>query len=326
MISTPDHWHVPMAIAAAKAGKDICCEKPLTLSIAEGRALCEAVKKFGRVTRTDSEFRSIRAMQQACELVRNGRLGKLQTIHVGVPIDLPPIPPQPEMPVPEELDYTLWLGPAPLAPYTEKRVHPRKDLKGRPGWMRVRDYCDGMICNWGAHLNDIAQWGNNTDRTGPVEVEGTGEFTEGLWNTLVKFEVRYRYANGVDVFYKSEKPYIRFVGSSGAVEVQYAGNNSQLTATPKSLLQEPIGPNEIHLDAPDEKTDFINAVKSRGETLEPFEVGHRTNSMNQIGLIAVIRGRKLQWDPDNERFIKDDGANDLLKRSLRSPWDELMKY
>lgn len=167
MISAPDHWHVPMAVAAARAGKDICCEKPLTLNIAEGRALSDTVKRYNRVFRTDSEFRSHSCFQRACELVLNGRIGRVHTIRTGVPAGDEACGPQQEMPVPEELDYELWQGPAPSAPYTEKRVQPRHSY-GRPGWMRVLDYCEGMVTNWGAHLNDIAQWGNGTERTGPV--------------------------------------------------------------------------------------------------------------------------------------------------------------
>ncbi|UCC99752.1 MAG: Gfo/Idh/MocA family oxidoreductase, partial [Phycisphaerales bacterium] len=161
MISTPDHWHVPMAIAAARAGKDISCEKPLTLSIAGGRALSDTVRRYNRVFRTDSEFRSHACFQKACELVLNGRIGKVHTIRTGVPAGDVGGPPEPEMPVPVELDYDMWLGPAPYAPYTLDRVHPRGSYN-RPGWMRVPDYCEGMVTNWGAHLNDIAQWGNAT--------------------------------------------------------------------------------------------------------------------------------------------------------------------
>lgn len=318
MISTPDHWHVVMGIMAAQAGKDVCIEKPLILSIVHGRALCEAVKKHKRVSRTDSEFRSHRVFQRACEIVRNGKIGKLQTIYSGVPIDTPPVPPQPDMPVPPELDYDLWLGPAPQAPYTEKRVHTPHDINSRPNWMRIRDYCDGMISNWGAHLNDIVQWGNNTDRTGPVEVESKGEFSEGLWNTVVKFECQYRYANGVRLFYKADHPYVRFEGTEGWVHAEY--NGQKLTAQPESLLQYEPGPNEISLKTTDEKTDFINAVKTRGETLEPVEVGHRTISLCQMGMISILRGKKLSWDPDKERFANDEGANDFLTRPVRAPW------
>ena len=317
MISTPDHWHVPMAIAAVRAGKDISVEKPLTLSIAEGRALCDEVRRYARVSRTDSEFRSIGTMRRACELALNGRLGKLHTIRTGVPRGDRGCPPQPTMPVPPELDYDLWLGPAPDAPYTLRRVQPRHSY-GRPGWMRVRDYCDGMICNWGTHLNDIAQWGHGTDRTGPVEVEGTGEFpTDGLWNVLLDFKVRYRFANGVEMFYECSRPFVCFEGERGWVQANYGG---ALQAHPASLLDEVIRPAEIRLPRRSDKGDFIHCIKTREETMEPVEVGHRTNSLCQLGLIAIERGKKLTWDPEAERFANDDTANRMLTRPLRAPW------
>jgi len=317
MISTPDHWHVPQAIAAVRAGKDISVEKPLTLSIAEGRALSNEVRRYARVSRTDSEFRSIGYMRQACELVLNGRIGKLEAIRTGVPRGDVGCKPQPVMPVPKELSYGLWLGPAPEAPYTHHRVHTPKSY-ARPGWMRVRDYCDGMICNWGTHLNDIAQWGHGTDKTGPVEIEATGEFpTDGLWNVLLRFEVRYKFADGVDMVYECSRPYTRFEGTEGWVQANYGKG---LTAEPASLLKERIGEDEIHLPRRSDKGDFIHCIKTREETMESIEVGHRTNSLCQLGLIAIERGKKLRWDPDREVFLNDDTANRMLTRPLRAPW------
>ncbi|MFH1740084.1 MAG: Gfo/Idh/MocA family oxidoreductase [bacterium] len=318
MISTPDHWHVPIAVAAARAGKDICCEKPLTLSIAEGRILSDTVKECGRVFRTDSEFRSLEVFHRQCELVVNGRIGEVRTIRTGVPKGDVSCPPQPEMPVPEELDYDMWLGPAPLAPYTLKRVHPRQDYS-RPGWMRVRDYCEGMITNWGAHLNDIAQWGNGTERTGPVAVEGRGEYpSEGLWNVLLSLDVEYTYANGVRLIYKIDRPYVRFEGSEGWIEADYS--ERKLTAHPESILKSEIKSDEIHFPLKDEKRDFIDAVKTRGQTLEDAEVGHRTTSLCQLGHIAIQVGQKLRWDPETEKFADHDEANRLLSRPMRAPW------
>jgi predicted dehydrogenase len=318
MISTPDHWHVPMALAAARAGKDVSCEKPLTLCIAEGRALSDTVRRYHRVFRTDSEFRSHACFQRACELVRNGRIGELHTIRTGVPAGDVAGPPQPTRPVPEELDYEMWLGPAPAAPYTENRVHPRRGYE-RPGWMRVRDYCEGMVTNWGAHLNDIAQWGNGTERTGPIEVEGTGQYPgDGLWEVLLDFEIQYRYANGVRLLYNVSRPYIRFEGSEGWIEADY--DTRSLKAQPESLLDSSPGASDIRLPLKDEKRDFIDAVKTRGPTLADAEVGHRTTSLCQLGHIAIQVGRKLTWDPEQERFTNDDTANRLLGRPLRSPW------
>jgi predicted dehydrogenase len=318
MISSPDHWHVPMSIAAAKAGKDICCEKPLTLSIAGGRALSDTVNRYNRVFRTDSEFRSHACFQKTCELVLNGRIGKVHTIRTGVPAGDIGGPPEPEMPVPDELDYDLWLGPAPYIPYTLNGVHPRQSYK-RPGWMRVPEFCEGMVTNWGAHLNDIAQWGNGTDRTGPVEVKGSGKYPrDGLWNVLLNFELEYKYASGVKLFYNISQPYVRFEGSEGWIQANY--NDRSIKAEPASILKSPIGPDEIHLPLKSEKRDFIDAVKTRGQTLADAEVGHRTNSLCQIGHIAIQLGRKLRWDPDAEKFINDDAANRLLSRPMRSPW------
>jgi hypothetical protein len=185
--------------------------------------------------------------------------------------------------------------------------------------MRVPDYCEGMIANWGAHLNDIAQWGNDTDRTGPVEVEGSGEYPrDGLWNVLLSFELEYRYADGVKLFYNIDKPYVRFEGTEGWIQADY--NDRSLKAEPASILKSPVGPNEIHLPLKSEKRDFIDAIKTRGQTLADAEVGHRTNSLCQIGHIAIHLGRKLQWDPDAEKFINDDAANRLLGWPMRSPW------
>ena len=319
MISTPDHWHVVQALDAVRAGKDVCCEKPLTLSIAEGRLLADTVKQQGRVFRTDSEFRSQWYFHRACELVRNGRIGKLVRIRTGVPRGDIGCQPQPIMPVPEELNYDLWLGPAPVAPYTLNRVHPRHGY-GRPGWMRVRDYCDGMICNWGTHLNDIAQWGHGTDRTGPVEVEGTGQWpTEGgLWNVLIGFDVRYRFADGVEMEYSISHPHVRFEGTEGFIQADYGKGLAD--AHPRSLLKETIGSHELHLPLMPEKTDFVQAIQTRGQTLADAEIGHRTNSLCHLGHIAILTGRKLRWDPQAERFANDDEANRMLTRPLRSPW------
>jgi hypothetical protein len=319
MISSPDHWHVPMGLEAVKAGKDIALEKPITRNIAEGRLLSDTVTRYKRVFRTDSEFRSLPTFHRAVELVRNGRIGKLHTMHVEVPKDELLCPPQPDMPVPPELDYESWQGPAIRAPYTEKRVHqPHAHL--RPYWMRHLYYCDGMITNWGAHLVDIAQWGNNTDRTGPVEVEGHGEYPppENFWNNLVTFEYSCRYANGVRLTCKTGIPSVRFEGSEGWVYVEYGGK-FKLQAEPASILDSQIGPEGIHFPLMTEKQDFIINVKSRGQTLEDAEVGHRTTSICHLGHIAIQVGGTLKWDPDKERFTNSDAANALIGKTITQP-------
>jgi predicted dehydrogenase len=318
MISTPDHWHAPMSLDAVKAGKDVCCEKPITRTIAEGRMLSDAATKHRRVFRVDSEFRSKKIFHRACELVRNGRIGKLCTIHVGVPAgDDVTCPPCPDMPVPDELDYESWQGPAPRAPYTVNRVHPPKGY-GRPGWMRHLYYCDGMITNWGTHLCDIAQWGNDTENTGPVEVEGHGVYpsADSFWNVLKTFEVNYRFANGVRMIYKTEAAYVRFEGTEGWIRAEFGRGG--ITAEPESVLQSKIGPDEIHFPFKSEKQDFVDAVKTRGQTLEDAEVGHRTTSLCHLGHIAVQVGEKLHWDPAKEHFINNDAANALIDKPIHT--------
>ncbi len=320
MISTPDHWHVYQAVTSARAGKDVCCEKPLSLSVSDGRRLADAIAEQNRVFRTDSEFRSIAEFHRACELVIHGKIGELRAMRMAVPSWNEVLPQQPEMPVPEELDYDLWLGPAPMKPYTEKRVHPRKSY-GRPGWYANRDYCDGVLVNWGHHLADVVQWANGTERSGPVEVEGKGELppADGLWNVLLDFQVEYRYANGVTLSYTTGHPYVRFEGSEGWINVQYGPD--ELTAEPASILTAELGPDAVRVPLKNEKRDFIDCVKTRSQTLEDAEVGHRATSLCQIGYIAVQVGEKLRWDPDAERFVDHDEADKLLRGApAREPW------
>ena len=325
-VSTPDHWHVPMAIAAARAGKDVSLEKPITRYVNEGRILANLIAQKKRVFRVDSEFRSLAPFHRAAELVRNGRLGKLHTIRTGSPRETFPDEPETVTAPPPELDYDLWLGPAPEVPYIQKRVHTPHDQKSRPGWMRNRDYCDGMITNWGTHLNDIAQWGNNTERTGPVEVKATGRFHPGpVWNVLESFDAWYRFANGVELFYQMADPHVRFEGEKGWLQVNYIADKlhpDRLQASDPAILKENIGPEEIHFPLKSEKQDFIDAVKTRGQTLEDAEVGQRTTSLCHLAHIAIqLGGVSLRWDPEHETFPNQDAANKLLNRTpLRAPW------
>ncbi|WCJ59594.1 Gfo/Idh/MocA family oxidoreductase [Fontisphaera persica] len=322
MISTPDHWHAYMAVAAARAGKDIALEKPISLSVAEGRAIVNAVRQHQRVFRTDTEVRSELKFLQLVQVVRNGLLGKVQRVLAGVPKDLAPLAQRPPaMPVPPDLDYDLWQGPAPARPYTEQRVHPVRDASKRPGWMMIRDYSQGMIANWGAHILDIVQWALNTERTGPVEVEGTGVFPQdNLWDVLQDFQVRYRYASGVEVFYSNAgRPFVRVEGAEGWIEHTWFKAEGFIASNEAWLSWKP-GPNDISFPLLTEKQDFVNCVKSRRETMIPAEVGHRTTTLCQIGHIAIEVGGKLQWDPEAERFRNSEAANRLLTRPSRAPW------
>lgn len=319
MISTPDHWHVPMAMAAFKAGKDVSLEKPIQRTIAEGRQLSNLAAKLKRVFRVDSEMRSQRNLHRLAELARNGRVGKITRVTVGVPDGDPACPPQPTMPVPPELDYERWQGPAPRAPYTEKRVHKPKAYE-RPGWMCLLNYCDGIITNWGAHFNDVAMWATDLERTGPVEIEATGEYPppESFWNCLMHFEVKYRFANGIEWTYVGDHPYVKIEGTEGWILGEY-GSGKELKAEPPSILTSQIKPDEIRFRFKSDKQDFIDCVKTRQETLEPAEVGHRVTSLCLLGHIAIQVGGNLRWDSEKERFIDNDAANSFLDKPIHSP-------
>ncbi|MCL4690915.1 MAG: Gfo/Idh/MocA family oxidoreductase [Candidatus Hydrogenedentes bacterium] len=313
-ICTPDFWHAVIAVAAAEAGRDMYCEKPLANSVGEGRAVVDAVKRYGRVFQTGSHERSRSNARYACELVRNGRIGKLHTMHVNLPIDNHgPLENQPPMPIPEGFDYNMWLGPRPWATYTEKRCH---------FWFRyILDYSGGEVTDRGAHIIDLGQLGNASDRSGPKSIEGWGDFPrDGMFNTAMDYEFTFEYPNGVKMICKCGGTRgIKFEGTDGWVFIHIHGGN--LEAEPASLLKEIIGPNEEHLGrSPGHHRDFLNNVKVRGECMAPPEVGHRTATMCHIANIAMLLGRKLEWDPDKEQFINDAEANNMLMPSLRAPW------
>jgi predicted dehydrogenase len=313
-IATPDHWHIPISIAAAKAGKDIYCEKPLSMTIGQGRALCDAVSRYGRVFQTGSQGRSFGYMRKGCELVRNSRIGELKEIHVELFLGVAGnVPVKPE-PLPDGFDYDMWLGPAPWSPYQYDRCHSRFRYNS--------DYsANGNLSDWGAHTLDFAQWGLGTDRSGPVEIEGTGRrLKNGLYDTTVEFDITYTYANGIKLFARKGGEKLRFVGTEGWVELSWGVN--QMTASSNKILQSPIGPDDIRLYRSNDHIDnFLTCIKNRLETVAPAEVGHRSASMCHLGTIAMDIGQKLQWDPDNERFINNDLANKRLQcPAMRSPW------
>lgn len=316
-ISTPDHWHALVAIAAAEAGKDVYLQKPLTYTIAEGRNLVQAVRSNRVILQTGSQQRSAGNFRQACELVRNGHIGKLHTIRVLLPSDGGTGDATP-MPVPENLNYDMWLGPTPEQPYTEDRVHPQAGFS-RPGWLQIEPYCRGMITGWGSHMFDIAQWGHGSDDSGPVEMEATAEFPDrGLFNVHTTFEAVGRYADGVKLIAATgTPPGVRFEGDDGWILV----GRSQLEAEPSDILREQIGENEIHLyRSENHMRNFLQCMRSRQDPICPVEVGHRGNSICVITHLAMKLGRKLRWDPQAEHFLDDDTANAMLDYDHREPW------
>ena len=312
MISTPDHWHTYISVMAARAGKDVQCEKP-TFTIGEGRLLIETMRKLGKVFQTSTEDRAVPEYHRMAELVRNRRIGKLQKIEVILPRQ-PTVPGDPTpQPVPPELDYEMWLGPAPSAPYTKDRVH--------FNFRWISDYSGGIITDWGAHLFDTAQWANDTERTGPVEIEATGNFWEGgLFNTVKDYSVTYRYANGVVMACNPGEPSIKFIGTDGWVGNR--GWRAKVEASSREILNSRIGPGELHLytNIEGEHDDFLKCVRSRQDPYLPVDMGHRVSSLAHLANIAIRLGRRLKWDPQAERFENDDSANAMLTRPMRRPW------
>src|ERR1700712_268610 len=338
IISTPDHWHVIPAVHAVRAGKDVYMEKPASLSISEGRILSDEANKAGRIFQIGSQQRSMPQFKKACELVRNGRIGKVHTVYVGLPVDDPKQSTvEKEMPVPANLNYEKWLGSTPYVPYTEKLVHPQNSITDRPGWLRCAQFGAGMITGWGAHHFDIANWGMGTEYTGPIEISGAADWPaeEALWDVHGNFKTETLFANGVTVLASNEYPNgVKFVGSDGWIFVtrgDYSvtssdpvakGNNSKaLDASDAKILTSVIGPDEIHLiDSAEHHENWLNSVISRQPNIAPIEVGHRACTVCLLNNTVMKLKRKLYWDPLKERFKNDDEANAMLTRSQRWPY------
>ena len=320
MVSTPDHWHAPQTIAAALAGKHVSMEKAFTLAPAWGKAVVEAVKAKGVTGRLDSEFRSIREMNRAVELVHNKVIGDLVEVEVGVPGELngSALGPQKTMPVPKELNYDMWLGPAFPAPYTMQRVHEPGTIESRPGWLRISDYCNGMITNWGAHLNDIALWGMKKEYENPVTIEGTGTFDKGIWHTISAFSVDYTFADGMKLKYKIDVPFVKFIGKDGWIRIEYP---DKLSASNDSILKFEPGKNDVSLkDTLSDKADFLRGIETGKPTLQPLEVGYNVYLLTMMGLISITLGAKLTWDQKAGQFINDNAANAMLTHPFREKW------
>lgn len=320
MVSTVDHWHAPATIAAAQAGKHVSMEKAFTVAPAWGKAVVEAVKKAGVTGRLDSEFRSIREFNRAVELVHNKAIGDLVEVEVGVPGELNGSAPGPlpTMPVPTELNYDMWLGPAFQAPYTMQRVHEPGTIDSRPGWLRISDYCNGMITNWGAHLNDIALWGMKKEYENPISAEGTGTFDKGIWHTITAFDIEYLYADGMKLQYKIDVPYVKFIGTEGWIRVEYP---DKLTASSDAILKTEPEPNDVSLkDTLTDKADFLRGIETGKPTLEPLEVGYNVYLLTMMGLISVELGTKVNWDQKSGKFVDDNAANSKMTRPFREKW------
>ena len=319
-IAVPDHWHAIPAIAGAKKGLDMYAEKPLSLTIPDGIAMVEAVEGSKVVWQTGSWQRSKAHFRFACEIVRSGRIGKVHTVEVGLPTGSP-IEPQPAMPIPEGFDYDRWLGPAPEAPYTEKRCH--------WNFRWILDYSGGQLTDWGAHHCDIANWGMDTEGTGPIWVEGVGAFPrEGLWTAATDYHFTARYGknqssvspNGFEMKVANTATYpmgAKFIGEKGWVHVSRKG----LETGPDSLKSTVIGDKDVQLyDSKDHVRNFLECVRSRQETITPIRVAHRAISIAHLGNIAMRMGRAIQWDPVAQRLVDDPAAERLFDRAKRGQW------
>jgi len=334
IISTPDHWHSQPAMEAALAGKHIYVQKPTSLTIKEGRQLVDVVNKTGVVLQLGTQQRSSEQFRIAAELVRNGRIGKLHTVRIGLPGD-PAGPDAQAMPIPSNLNFDMWLGSTPEVPYTEIGVHPQNDY-GRPGWLRHENYGAGMITGWGQHHFDSAAWGMDTELTGPRYIEAVAEFPRaGLWNVHGDFMVKAEYDNGVMMFTSGGYPNgIRYEGTEGWIWVSRGsyvasssdpvaqGNNAKaLDASDPKILQSVIGENEIRFTRSNEHHgNWLDAIQGNAELLSPVEIGHRACSVCLLSHIAMKLERKLAWDPVKEEFINDAEANSHLSRPQRAPW------
>ncbi|MGZ8559833.1 MAG: Gfo/Idh/MocA family protein, partial [Chitinophagaceae bacterium] len=337
MISTPDHWHAQPAMEAAIAGKHIYLQKPTSLTIEEGRMMSDAVKKSGIVFQLGSQQRSVNPWPQfkkACELVRNGRIGQLHKVYIGLPSD-PAGGNTAEMPVPENLNYDMWLGSTPHIYYTLDRVHSQTDYDSRGGWLRLEQFGAGMITGWGVHHIDIAHWGMDTELTGPIEAEATAEFPKsGLWNVHGNYDAKLKYANGVEMLLSSKNPNgIKFEGSNGwifvsrgdvsvtATDPGAGGNNKALSAGDPKILSSVIGSNEIHLyESAEQHGNWLDCIKNNKPSISPAEVAHRSCSACLVAHAAMKIPGKLYWDPAKEIFKDNVEANKLLSRPQRYPY------
>jgi predicted dehydrogenase len=312
-ISTPDHWHVHQAIMAIQAGKDVCCEKP-TWTIDLGRKLVNVIKKSDRIFQTSLEDRSLEPYYRMAQLVRNGHIGKITRMRVGLPGDyqIRITKDTSIQPVPKDFDWEMWLGPAPYSPYSPGKTH--------FNFRWCSDYSIGSIADWGAHLIDDAQWCNGSEKWGPVEVEGTGFApTQGYYDTFNKYNLTYRYENGVELDVHGDSIEIYVEGTDGWLKVE--GWNQPLQASNEDLLHMDLSNDEVQLyTATNEQVNFIECIKSRIEPYHPAEDMHRTATMAHMGVIAMSLGRKLRWDPANEEFTVDEEANKMRSREERDPW------
>ena len=322
-IGVPDHWHAVLAVAAMQAGKDVYLEKPLTLTVTEGQRVVETATRYGRILQTGLQRRSGSIFRHACELVRNGRIGNLTRVEVGIigiNKGVQVGPNFPSTPVPEGFDYDLWLGPAPISPFCHQRVARGNEVCY---WYYISDYTTGFISGNGVHFVDIAQWGIG-DEIKPIEVHTPSVDipADGLIDDAIAWRSEVLYENGVRMSYSSEgNPHpdgIRFIGTDGWIHVTGGGT---LSASSMDMLNSVIGPNEIHLYvSPEHHRNFLDCIKTRRPAAASAEVGHHATTTCNLVEISARLGRRVRWNAHVERFTGDEIANRLLSRAMRTPW------
>lgn len=307
VIATPDHWHAIPVLEACKAKKDIYCEKPLSLTIHEAKAMLDAVRKYECVFQTGSQQRSGSEFRLACELVRSGKIGKIKTVNVNVgppsrPCDLK------EEEMEKGLDWDRWLGPAPKRGYSSV-LSPRGVHTNFPDWRQYREYSGGMMTDWGAHHFDIAQWGLSMDESGPIEIipPDNPKATTGL---------RYIYANGVEMVHGPGGG-VQFIGTDGEITV----NRGRLESKPGEIIKITLTDKDVNLyKSPGHQRDWLNCVRNRKRPIADVEIGARSVTVCHLGNLAYWNHKKLHWDPKNWRFVDDEAANKWLDRERRDPY------
>lgn len=322
---TVDHWHTLISLAALRSKKDVYCEKPLTLTIEEGQHLISAVRDTGGILQTGSQQRSDKNFRLACELVRNGRIGKLQHISVWLPRGRREGP-FAKSPPPSSFDWNMWQGPTPEVEYVRERTH----VTFRYWW----DYSGGTMTDWGAHHNDIALWGLGLERGGPVSIEAkpTVEMIPDGFTATSEYEVNYVYANGVThschstaanewngavADPKGQQHGVKFEGADGWIWV----TRGSIEASNPEFLTTPLDADAVRLyESNDHMGNFFDCIRTRKAPICEAEIGHRSASVCHLGVLSLRLGRKLQWNPEAEQFVGDDDANQWLRRELRKPW------
>lgn len=326
VISLPDHQHAQVALTATLAGKDVYLQKPFTMTLQEGQILRDAVVKKGNVFQVGSQQRSWKQFREACDLIRNGRVGQVRKVEIGLPVD-PTKEDDPEQPIPSNLNYDMWLGPTPEVYYTEQRVHPNDDFS-RPGWLRNESYCLGMITGWGSHHYDTMHWALQVELTGPSKVSATAEFpTNKIWNVHGPYEIHLTYPGDIEVTVSDKLPNgLKFIGDDGWI---FVSRDTQMTADGKRLqrleasdpvLLDPSGLSSHVLVSDSHHQNWLECVQTRETPLAPAPVAHRSGSACIISWIAMKLGRELTWDAKAERFVNDDEANSMLSRPERAPY------